>query len=398
MISDSAAAMAARLMSEFATRTGLSSAAEDQQRYLWTDAFAVCNFLELFERTGDQTYRRCATDLIEQVHRVLGRYRDDDMRSGWISGLDEQAGRLHPTAGGLRIGKPLMERSANEVLDERLEWDRDGQYFHYLTKWIHALCQAAFVTSDVKYALWAVELGEAAFKGFVRRSGSGRVVGVYWKMSTDLSRPLIPAIGLHDALDGFITFREAQHALAKSPIHAGVAALSPAIKSLSALCQHRDWTTDDPLGLGGLLFDARRLCQLIGEERPSDVRLLQEVLNACCHGLTVFVASRHLNQPVLHRLAFRELGLAIGLKALPIIADAIKKDTFGNWTVLRRTVDLLLPYESLSEDIVSVWLPYAQNQDQIWQSHQDINDVMLATALIPDMFLLDGERVLSKAP
>jgi hypothetical protein len=114
--------------------------------------------------------------------------------------------------------------------------------------------------------------------------------------------------------------------------------------------------------------------------------------------LTVFVASRHLNQPVLHRLAFRELGLAIGLKALPIIADAIKKDTFGNWTVLRRTVDLLLPYESLSEDIVSVWLPYAQNQDQIWQSHQDINDVMLATALIPDMFLLDGERVLSKAP
>ena len=87
MISDSAAAMAARLMSEFATRTGLSSAAEDQQRYLWTDAFAVCNFLELFERTGDQTYRRCATDLIEQVHRVLGRYRDDDMRSGWISGL-----------------------------------------------------------------------------------------------------------------------------------------------------------------------------------------------------------------------------------------------------------------------------------------------------------------------
>ena len=34
------------LMSEFATRTGLSPAAPDQQRYLWTDAFAICNFLD----------------------------------------------------------------------------------------------------------------------------------------------------------------------------------------------------------------------------------------------------------------------------------------------------------------------------------------------------------------
>jgi hypothetical protein len=195
MIPDSAAAMAARLMSEFAMRTGLSPAQKKPRRYLWTDAFAVCNFLELFERTSDWRYRRCATDLIEQVHRVLGRYRDDDERSGWISGLDEQAGSCHPTTGGLRIGKSLKERGVNEAFDETLEWDRDGQYFHYLTKWIHALCQAAFVTNDFAYALRAVELGEAAFEGFVSRSGSGRVVGVYWKMSTDLSRPLVLPLG-----------------------------------------------------------------------------------------------------------------------------------------------------------------------------------------------------------
>ena len=36
-------------------------------------------------------------------------------------------------------------------------------------------------------------------------------------MSTDLSRPLVPAMGLHDALDGFITFREVQRAIAKVP-------------------------------------------------------------------------------------------------------------------------------------------------------------------------------------
>jgi hypothetical protein len=399
MISDRATDMAAWLMSEFAMRTGLSQTKGEQRRYLWTDAFAVCNFLELLERTGDQKYRHCATGLIEQVHRVLGRYRDDDIRSGWISGLDEQTGCRHPTAGGLRIGKPLKERGANEPLDERLEWDRDGQYFHYLTKWVHALCQTAFVLGDVGYAQWAVELGKAAFEGFAR-SESGGVVGVYWKMSTDLSRILVPAIGSHDALDGFITLREAQHALAKLSTNAAVADLSSAIESLSALCQHRNWTTDDPLGLGGLLFDAGRLCQLAGNEQFDDPHLLEEILEACHNGLAGLLAGRYLNQPVSHRLAFRELGLAIGLRALPIISDAMKRNNgpFEGRTAVQRIVDQLSRYESLSDGIVSVWLPHAGSQDQIWKSHQDINDAMLTTALIPDMFLSVGERVSSEVP
>jgi hypothetical protein len=388
---NNAAAIAARLMSDFATRTGLSPTAEKPRRYLWTDAFAVCNFLELFAQTGDDQYRRYATELIDQVHRVLGRYRDDDKRSGWISGLDERAGGRHPTAGGLRIGKPLRERSMNEAFDEMLEWDRDGQYFHYLTKWIHALCQAAFVTSNFEYALWAFELGEAAFKGFARRSGSGRVVGVYWKASTDLSRPLVPATGLHDALDGLITFREAQHALAKSPTKHGGADLSSAIESLSVLCQNQEWTTADPLGLGGLLFDAGRLCQ-IGDECHGDVRLLESLLEACRTGLTGVLAGRYLDRPIAHRLAFRELGLAIGLQALPLIAAAIKK---GRGPLRNRNalVDRLLPYESLSENIVSVWLPRTQSPDETWQAHRDINDVMLVTTLVPNMFLSVGRRL-----
>jgi len=97
MTSDDALATSARLMSEFAVRTGLSAPKQRAERYLWTDAFAVCNFIELFRRTRDEKYLRYATDLIDQVHRVLGRYRDDDARRGWISGLDEEAvdgGRL----------------------------------------------------------------------------------------------------------------------------------------------------------------------------------------------------------------------------------------------------------------------------------------------------------------
>ena len=88
----------------------------------------------------------------------------------------KQTGRQHPTKGGLRIGKPLTERQLGEPIDERLEWDRDGQYFHYLTKWMHALCRAAFVTGNSAYIEQALELAEAAFNGFVQRSASGDVV------------------------------------------------------------------------------------------------------------------------------------------------------------------------------------------------------------------------------
>jgi hypothetical protein len=218
-------------------------------------------------------------------------------------------------------------------------------------------------------------------------------------MSTDLSRPLVAATGLHDALDGFITFREAQHAITNTPTNAGAPDLGPAIKTLSALCQHRDWTMDDPLGLGGLLFNACRLCRLNGERR-GDVHLMEEVMDACHDGLIAFLASRYLNRPASHRLAFRELGLAIGLRALPIIADALRQETtrFGSSPALRRDVDRLLRYEWIGEKIVAFWLPDAQHQDESWQDHQNINDVMLATALIPDMFLSVGDRIQVNAP
>ena len=378
-------------MSEFARRTGLSPLSQNPRRYLWTDAFAVCNFLELFQQTADRRYQLDARELIDQVHLVLGRYRDDDVRRGWISGLDEERGRRHPTFGGLRIGKRLKERGPNEAFDERLEWDRDGQYFHYLTKWMHALCRAASVTGDRAYVLWAGELAQGSFRAFVRQSASGEVVGITWKMSTYLSRPLVPAMGLHDALDGLITFWEIQHAMQD---HTGFDDLDQAVEALLPLCQHKDWSTDDPLGLGGLLFDACRLCQLPRSEHQRDVRLLEELLQACSRGLTALLASRHLDRPTSHRLAFRELGLAIGLRALPMIAEAIKRDggQLRDSSNLRQLIEQLLPYEALSGEIVDFWLPHAHHQDEGWDAHQDINEVMLATALVPSMFLSVGNR------
>jgi len=65
-------------MNEFAVTTGLFPAREPPRRYLWTDAFAVCNFLGLCSATGDETWLGRANELVAQVHDRLGRFRADD--------------------------------------------------------------------------------------------------------------------------------------------------------------------------------------------------------------------------------------------------------------------------------------------------------------------------------
>ncbi len=107
---------AKEILREYARRTGLAPAGAAPARYLWTDAFAVCTYLGLSETTGEPACRARALALVEQVHAVLGRHRGDDGRTGWISGLPESEGPVHPTAGGLRIGKPLPERRPGEAV------------------------------------------------------------------------------------------------------------------------------------------------------------------------------------------------------------------------------------------------------------------------------------------
>src|SRR5688572_29424758 len=125
---DANTALAKSLMDGFAERTGLT--AGSQRRYLWTDAFAVCNLLALRRATGIRDYDDLARRLVDAVHNVLGRHRADAPLTGWLSGFEENAGEAHPTIAGLRIGKPLPERPRGQPLEPDIEWDRDGQYFH----------------------------------------------------------------------------------------------------------------------------------------------------------------------------------------------------------------------------------------------------------------------------
>jgi len=74
--------IAVRLMTEFARLSGLAPASDRPRRYLWTDAFAVCNFLGLYQQTNDETWKNLSLLLVDQVHRILGRHRADDAREG----------------------------------------------------------------------------------------------------------------------------------------------------------------------------------------------------------------------------------------------------------------------------------------------------------------------------
>lgn len=376
-----------KLMAEFAASTGLSNAVKPARRYLWTDAFAVCNFLELYCRTGDESWRNLALGLVDQVHCVLGRHRPDDPRSGWISGLSEEDGQRHPTGGGLRIGKQLGERGPAEPYDDRLEWDRDGQYFHYLTKWMHALSKVSRAMENPLFNLWAMELARAAHAGFVHvlADGSKRM---YWKMSIDLSRPLVPSMGLHDPLDGWITFLQLQSTaleFSKTP----ALDLGPEIADMRALCQGKTWTTEDPLGIGGLLSDAYKTMQLIAHGGLAETALLNDLLEASLPGLEACSGSRSLKLPADYRLAFRELGLAIGLRAVERIEGLMAqnpKPFAGNRTV-QALLKHLKRYAGLGEALEEFWLAPQNRQTQTWIEHLDINSVMLATCLAPDGYL-----------
>lgn len=373
-------------MAAFAERSGLTSSAP-ARRYLWTDAFAVCNYLGLAHATGEERYVDLALGLVDQVHHVLGRHHPDDPRCGWISELGEEEGEAHPTRGGLRIGKPQPERGPGEPFDDRREWDRDGQYFHYLTKWMHALDQVSRSTGDPRFLLWARELAVAAHGAFVRgRPGNRRMA---WKLSTDLSRPLVDSMGQHDPLDGYITCVQLESTAARLEAAPSGPALVRAIEDYRTMNEAIDLRTTDPLGLGGLLTDAYRVVQLAGEEALEGGGLLAGLLVAALDGLERYARLGEWHQPAARRLAFRELGLAIGLSASELLDRSILAvPSRPAYAPIRDRLESLKVFVPLGQAIESFWLDPAHRHTSLWSEHRDINEVMLATRLAPRGYLV----------
>ena len=377
------------IMKDFAGRTCLTGSECRPVRYLWTDAFAVCNFIALFRKTGNLYYKEEALALVDQVHHTLGRHREDDERSGWISGLDEAEGEKHPTIGGLRIGKKQNERKKDEPHDERAEWEQDGQYYHYLTKWMHALDLVSEVTGDRRYRRWALELAHTAYEKFTYDT-PGNSKRMYWKMSIDLSYHLVPSMGQHDALDGYITALELDRSASQDRSLPEELQLDVPLTGLRLMAQSINWESDDPLGIGGLLSDASILTQLIVEgERIEMSNMLFKMLYYALKGIKAFMEMETLRYPAEYRLAFREFGLSIGLHGVAEIEKLISQHTgyFEEPAHLQKILDELEAYHSLCDYIEKFWMDETNQQSTTWREHLDINSVMLATSLDPDGYL-----------
>jgi hypothetical protein len=315
---------AAAILDAFAASTGLTAAVQPR-RYLWTDAFAVMTWVGLHERTGERRFLDLALRLVGQVHEVLSAPR-----------------------GGLRIGKPLPERRPDQPYDPELEWERDGQYYHYLTKWMHALQRTASASGDERYRRRAVELAQAAHRAFVHPGG------IYWKMSVDLSRPLVPSMGHHDPLDGLV--------------EAVSLGLEDETRELARMCAGRQWATRDPLGAGGLLVACLRLARLIARGRGDLQPLLLQVVEDAA--MSAQATAPGIGGPASQRLPFRELGFALGLHAVQPLAEHV--------SVAR--LERVFPLAAALENF---WLDPVNHAAPTWTGHRDINAVTLAACLAP---------------
>lgn len=366
--------LATQLVENFTKRTGIDNEnGSSAIRYLWTDALAVQCLLALYLNTRNKDYLDKAQKLVDLVHYHLGRFHPEDKRSGWISGLSDKRDRQHPTAAGLRIGKELPERRPDEAYDEIKEWKRDGQYFHYNTRWIDTLLSTYRVSKDLKYARWAAELLEASSRFLVNQDSEMRL---YWKMSTDLSRPLVNSQGFQDPLDGLICSLQVLDIFPDKRSE-----LNYLLSEFKALCFDRSWKSRDALSAAGLLLNALKAASVKKPEpliKPQPGELFEQAFE----NLDDF--NRNFSNGAAEaRLAFRECGLSMAINLLkanseiPEVSDLSKSH--------------LQSYVQLAHEIEDFWILEKNRRSGNWMDHENINSVSLAASLLaaesPEAFL-----------
>jgi len=368
------------LMKNFAANTGLDPEFSQPVRYLWTDAFAVCNYIGLYNLTHEMEYFKLGSKLINQVHHVLGKNRGNN---GWISGMDNDEGEIHPTVGGLRIGKKLDERELNQKYDEVLEWEMDGQYYHYITKWIHALNITAKISNEIKYVQWAGELLKTTHHAFSYKLAPNFPARLYWKMSIDLKRPLVSSMGQQDPLDGYLTYKETENISSNFDGQK----FDSEIKEVGTICKMVDLKTNDPLGIGGLLADATRTTQLMVYGTINQPEVLDKILQSTLAGIRSYIGTGQLSLSPDYRLAFRELGFSLGLNGIKLMETCMRDHpelfTLTHENLLKQIKD----YQYICQDIEEFWLNPVNQKSMSWNEHRDINTVMLATSLFPHGYL-----------
>jgi hypothetical protein len=130
------------------------------------------------------------------------------------------------------------------------------------------------------------------------------------------------------------------------------------------------------------------VAQLTRRQAMPDDGLLERLLTGALAGLQYYARTGELRKPAPDRLAFRELGLAIGVRAVQRMWQEAgqDRDLFG--AKARASLEVLLDFVTIGDDIESFWRQPEHRQAATWAEHRDINAVMLATCLAPDGFLV----------
>jgi hypothetical protein len=316
----------------------------------------VVNYLTLYTVTKEDRYLQQGEALVAAVHSTLGHQREANggAAAEWLPGASEQ----HPTAAGLRIGKPHPEGRP----------DGDGQYFHYLTKWAFALAAMTQATGDTKYLTWALELMQRVHPAFVYSAGPGPK-RMHWKMSVDLSHHAVASMGNLDPYDGLVTYSLLK-TLAERDGIGGSNVLQSEIADMQAIVQakYKSYHSDDPLDLGEALWLSHwQLGSSSSSSSSSGAPWDAHVAQVSLRSLDRLWAEGYFEAPFKYRLAFREFGTSIGLQALM----SVRLDMPGKQLWQQRI-----------EGIHATW-----GGKDLTTRDNDITPVMYATSLNPGLWL-----------
>jgi len=338
---------------------------EQQHRYLWTDAFAVLAYQTLADsyksrknENEAKKYRDAVEKLIAVVHDCLGKPRSEREKDGMTPCTISPTGYV-----GLRIGKEESRKTTDYGMN------CDGQYWHYIDKWL-------FVLARTGHAEEGVRIAKSCFPYFFSSSKYGGG-GIRWKLSVDASPPpsLPPVYGPNDdTLNALIVFsmleKQNQSIDDKSDDESAELNLRDEIALLqNSLRNYKPQVTSDPLGWGlEVLFD-----QFIqGHPRMGRLRkLAPEVLD-----------SVHLSLP------FRLYGSLIGALVVPsAAADGVvsvggsggkrSTDEVAIPRHLRELLDYCTNYQFLE-----MRREESSDVSGYKEDHSSINRTMLAMALL----------------
>lgn len=245
--------------------------------------------------------------------------------------------------GGLRIGKKY-----NEDHD-----DGDGQYFHYLTKWMFALNRMSLVTGEELYNRWAIEMAESMHDRFINRT-SPHQLRMYWKISIDGSRPLVRSEGNLDPFDGYVTYKLLRnvHSLFNQSEKSDVLKTQIHEMERMVMKKYSNYSSHDPLDLGESLWIS---CWFSNEEWS------QHIQNVALECLDELWTEKYFDSSSRrYRLAFREFGTSLGLQTIPTPRDE--------------------KWHQRVESIHDTW------KDRIYERDHDITPVMYCSSIVPGVF------------